>query len=185
MELVPLTPDYPLAAFDCGDDDLNKFLLNDAKPSQELRIANTFILEADDGRIAAYFCLLSDKVSKDEVIGSRWKKVRSRFPKGKQFRSYPSAKIGRLAVSLDFRGLHVGSAMMDMLIRKLQAERNALAFRFITVDAYLSAVPFYEKGGTCDVDNIVGGYHGFLHLTKKDEDEHTRLMYFDMMEIAE
>ena len=51
-------------------------------------------------------------------------------------------------------------------------QRNALAFRFITVDAYLSAVPFYEK-------------NGFLHLTKKDEDEHTRLMYFDMMEIAE
>lgn len=195
MRLVPLTPDYPLVAFDCGDEDLNKFLLDDAKPSQviglaaslveELRIANTFILEADDGRIAAYFCLLSDKVSKDEVIGSRWKKVRSRFPKGKQFRSYPSVKIGRLAVSLDFRGLHVGKTMMKMLVRKLQAERNALAFRFITVDAYLSAVPFYEKGGTCDVDNIVGGYHGFLHLTKKDEDEHTRLMYFDMMEIAE
>ena len=62
--------------------------------------------------------------------------------------------------------------MMDKLVKKLQSERNALAFRFITVDAYLSAVPFYEK-------------NGFLQLTKKDEDEHTRLMYFDMMEIAE
>ena len=66
MRLVSLTPDYPLTDFDCGDEDLNKFLLDDAKPSQELRIANTFIPEADDGRIAAYFCLLSDKVSKDE-----------------------------------------------------------------------------------------------------------------------
>ena len=116
MQLVSLTPNYPLTTFDCGDDDLNKFLLDDAKPSRELRIANTFILEADDGRIAAYFGLLSDKVSKDEVIGSRWKKVRSRFPKGKQFRSYPSVKIGRLAVSLEFRGLHVGKTMMKMLI---------------------------------------------------------------------
>ena len=95
-----------------------------------------------------------------------------RFPKGKQFRSYPSVKIGRLAVSLDFRGQNVGSDMMDKLVKKLQSERNTLAFRFITVDAYLSAVPFYEK-------------NGFLQLTKKDEDEHTRLMYFDMMEIAE
>ena len=111
-------------------------------------------------------------MSKDEVIGSRWKKVRSKFPKGKQFRSYPSVKIGRLAVSLEFRGQNVGSDMMDMLIRKLQGERNALVFRFITVDAYLSAVPFYEK-------------NGLLHLTKKDEDKHTRLMYLDMMEIAE
>ena len=31
--------------------------------------------------------------------------------------------------------------------------------------------PFYEK-------------NGFVHLTKKDEDEHTRLMFFDMMDIA-
>ena len=185
MRLVPLTPDYPLTAFDCGDSDLNKFLLDDAKPAQELRIANTFILEADNGRIAAYFCLLNDKISKSEVIGSRWKKIRSSFPRDKQFSSYPSVKIGRFAVSTDFRGLHVGKTMMKMLVNKLRLERSVSAFHYITVDAYLSAVPFYEKGGTRDVDNIVGGYHGFLHLTKKDEDEHTRLMYFDMMEIAE
>ena len=122
MRLVPLTPDYPLTAFDCGDDDLNKFLLDDAKPSQELHISNTFILEADDGCIAAFFCLLNDKVGKDEVIGSHWKKVRARFPKGKQFRSYPSIKIGRFGVSLDFRGLNVGSTMMDMLISTVKGE---------------------------------------------------------------
>jgi len=28
MQFVPLTPDYPLATFDCGDEDLNKFLLS-------------------------------------------------------------------------------------------------------------------------------------------------------------
>ena len=33
-----------------------------------------------------------------------------------------------------------------------------------------SAVPFYEK-------------NGFVNLTKKDEDEHTRLMFYDMMEV--
>ena len=171
MDLIELTPDYNLSDFDCGDEQLNNFLFEDAKPSLQLRVANTFILE-DEGRVAAYFCLLNDKVSKDEVIGSRWKKIRANFPQSKQFRSYPTIKIGRLAVSLDYRGLQVGSTMMDMLVRKLRRERNALAFRFITVDAYLSAVPFYEK-------------NGFLHLTKQDEDEHTRLMYFDMMEIAD
>jgi len=80
MQLVPLTPDYPLVAFDCGDNDLNRFLLDDAKHAQELRIAN------------------------------------------------------------------------------------------ITVDAYLSAIEFYRK-------------NGFQELTKKEEDEHTRLMFFDMMDV--
>ena len=29
MRLVPLTPNYPLTTFDCGDEDLNKFLLDE------------------------------------------------------------------------------------------------------------------------------------------------------------
>lgn len=169
MRLVPLTQDYELTAFDCGDADLNKFLFEDAKSCLELRIANTFILEVD-GRIAAYFCLLNDKISKDEVIGSRWKKIKSKFPRDKQFRSYPTIKIGRFAVSLDFRGRQIGTDLMGQLLEMLNLRQGASAFRYVTVDAYISAVPFYEK-------------NGFVHLTKKDEDEHTRLMFFDMMDI--
>ena len=170
MKLIPLTPDYELTAFDCGDDELNKFLFEDAKPSLELRIANTFILE-DNGCIAAYFCLLNDKVSKDEVIGSRWKKIRANFPRDKQFRSYPTIKIGRFAVSKNYHGKHIGTWLIAKLKSILATEGSRSAFRYITVDAYLSAVPFYEK-------------NGFVHLTKKDEDEHTRLMFYDMMEVG-
>jgi hypothetical protein len=36
----------------------------------------------------------------------------------------------------------------------------------------VSNIPFYEK-------------NGFVHLTKKEEDKHTRLMFFDMMDIEE
>ena len=43
-------------------------------------------------------------------------------------------------------------------------------FRFLTVDAYLSAVPFYER-------------NGFKMLVTDDEDKHTSLMFFDMMEL--
>ena len=38
-------------------------------------------------------------------------------------------------------------------------------------DSRLSVI-FYKK-------------NGFAYLTKKDEDEHTRLMYFDMLELEE
>lgn len=150
MRLVPLTSDYELTVFDCGDDQLNNFLYEDAKPSLELRIANTFILE-DHGQIVAFFCLLNDKVSKEEIIGSRWKKIKNNFPRDKQFCSYPTVK-----------------AKLKTLLRD---EGGRSAFRYITVDAYLSAVPFYEK-------------NGFVHLTKKDEDEHTRLMFYDIKEVG-
>ena len=169
MDLRPLTPNSELTAFDCGDSDLNDFLLQDAKKAQELRIANTFILQ-DDGCIAAYFCLLNDRISRNEITGSRWKKIKEKFPVSKQFRSYPCVKIGRFAVSVDYRGKGIGLWMMENLKHKLNAAQGQSAFRYITVDAYLSAIPFYEK-------------NGFQLLTKKDEDEHTRLMFFDMMDI--
>ena len=170
MNLIRLTPGYELTAFDCGDSDLNDFLMEDAKNFLEKRIANTFVLE-DDKRIAAYFCLLNDKVSRIEVTNSRWKKIKDSFPDGKRFCSYPSIKIGRFAVSVDYRGQNIGSWLMDMLKERLNDGRSQSAFRFITVDAYLSAIPFYVK-------------NGFVELTQKEEDEHTRLMFFDMMEMA-
>lgn len=74
MKLIRLTPEYEFNDFDCGDDDLNEFLYEDAKKFLEKRIANTFILE-DNGHIAAYFCLLNDKISRLEVTNSRWKSI--------------------------------------------------------------------------------------------------------------
>lgn len=169
MKLVRLTPDYPLTEFDCGDSDLNDFLFEDAKAFLEKRVANTFILE-DEGHIAAYFCLLNDKISRLEITNSRWKKIKDSFPESKRFRSYPSIKIGRFAVATAYRGQHIGSELMTLIKVLLNTNQNYSAFRFITVDAYISAIPFYYN-------------NGFKELTQKDEDEHTRLMYFDMMEI--
>lgn len=45
MKVIRLTSDYELSGFDCGDSDLNEFLMEDAKLFLEKRIANTFILE--------------------------------------------------------------------------------------------------------------------------------------------
>jgi len=167
MKIVPLTSDYNVTGFDCGDSDLNEFILEDAKHFLEKRIANTFILE-DEGKIAAYFCLLNDKVSRQEITNSRWRKIKDSFPENKRFRSYPTIKIGRFAVSLDYRNRNVGTDLMKSLKLILKNESTRSAFRYITVDAYLSAVPFYLK-------------NGFVELTEKEENDHTRLMYFDML----
>ena len=57
MRIVPLTFDYELTEFDCGDSDLNEFLLEDAKSFLEKRIANTFILEDEHTRLM-YFDMM-------------------------------------------------------------------------------------------------------------------------------
>ncbi len=61
---------------------------------------------------------------------------------------------------------------MDNLKKRLNSIISHSAFRYITVDAYISAIPFYEK-------------NGFNQLTQEDDDDHTRLMFFDMLEIEQ
>ena len=169
MQLDRLTADTEITAFDCGDEDLNGFLLNDAKAFMQKKIANTFLL-TDGGKVVAYFSLLTDKIAKSEAANSKWRKLRSKFPHEKHFNSYPAIKIGRFAVSQDYRDQHIGSELMTYIKRLLHENKYYAAFRFITVDAYLSAIPFYEK-------------NDFRLLVSKEENPYTRSMYFDMMEL--
>lgn len=55
--LVRLENLQEMKPFDCGDDDLNGFLLDDARFYYKELIANTFVME-DETEIVAYFSLL-------------------------------------------------------------------------------------------------------------------------------
>ena len=48
---------------------------------------------------------------------------------------------------------------------------NKTGCRFLTVDAYLDAIPFYVK-------------NGFRFMNTDDDDPHTRLMFFDLMKLV-
>lgn len=169
MKLVKLTPDTQLIGFDCGDEDLNNFLIEDAKCFLDKRIATSYILE-DENNIVAYFCLLNDKISRQDITNSQWKKIKGAFPVRKQFGSYPAIKIGRFAVSSKYKGRNIGTDLMNLLKGTLNENPNYSAFRFLTVDAYLSAIVFYKK-------------NNFKMLSEKILNDHTRLMFFDMLEL--
>lgn len=169
MRLVRLTPDTELVGFDCGDDDLNSFLVEDAKNFLDKRIATSYLL-VDGDNIVAYFCLLNDKISRQDVTNNQWKKIKGAFPDRKQFGSYPAIKIGRFAVSSKYRGRNIGTDLMNLLKDMLNNNPNYSAFRFLTVDAYISAINFYLK-------------NNFKPLSEKIQNDHTRLLFFDMLEL--
>ena len=88
----------------------------------------------------------------------------------KRLKSYLAVKICRFAVDLSMKGQSVGSFLLNF-IKSYFLDDNKTGCRFITVDAYAAAVPFYLK-------------NGFVPLTSEDAMSATRLLYFDLNDIA-
>ena len=54
--------------FDCGDDDLNDFLLTDAPLYYRVRLATSYVLEdGESGDVIGYFSLAHDRISLTEL----------------------------------------------------------------------------------------------------------------------
>ena len=106
---------------------------------------------------------------KDKAEFNRFRKKRG-FPNEKRLKSYPAVKLCRLGVASDAKRQQIGTTMLDY-IKSMFVIENKTGCRFLTVDAYLDAVLFYEK-------------NGFRFMIQDDDDPHTRLMYFDLLDIV-
>lgn len=73
LEFIQLSVNTALMPFHCVDDDLNNFLVEDAKNYLNDMMAVTYLF-VDNGRqqIAAYFSLLNDKVAYDPQSKGVW-----------------------------------------------------------------------------------------------------------------
>lgn len=163
--------DY-IKSFNCGDEDLNDFIKNDALLYYKSRLSTSYILEdKTTGEVIGYFCLAHDRISlTDFPSNSSYNRFRKKFfAQGKMFKSYPAIKICRLATSLNYRGEGIGSMIINMIIASYQQDNKA-GCRFVTVDAYASALPFYYN-------------QGFVPLSKEDEGADTRQLYFDLKQL--
>lgn len=170
LRLIRLDYIKEILPFDCGDEDLNEFLHNDSKHYLNELLAVTYLLETDNETVA-FFSVFNDKISHIDVeSGNQWKKrFKAIFPEGKQMRSYPAVKIGRLGVSNLYKGNKIGTTILDY-IKILFIDNNRTGCKYITVDAYAQSLKFYEN-------------NGFIYMTKSDEGEETRLMYYPLSKI--
>ena len=155
--------------FDCGDEDLNDFILTDAPLYYRVRLATSYVLEDSETKgVVGYFSLAHDRISlADFPSNSAYNRFRKQFfAQGKMFKSYPALKICRLATDSRYRGEGIGAMLVNMIIASYRNDSKA-GCRFITVDAYADALDFYYK-------------QGFAPLSKTDEGADTRLLYFDL-----
>lgn len=158
-----------IKSFNCGDADLNDFLFNEAPLYNNELLAVTYVYEDSDD-ILAYFSLANDRISvadfENKTGFNRFR--RHRFINKKRLKSYPAAKICRLGVSEECKGSGIGSGLLNF-IKKIFLTTNKTGCRFLTVDAYREAIPFYIR-------------NGFIPLEEEDKDEHTRLLFYDLKE---
>jgi hypothetical protein len=106
---------------------------------------------------------------KDKTEFNRFRKKQG-FPNEKRLKSYPAVKLCRLGVDEYAKGNQIGTTVLNY-IKAMFVFDNKTGCRFLTVDAYLNAVPFYEK-------------NGFRFMNAEDDDPHTRLMYYDLMNLV-
>ncbi|MBQ6568476.1 MAG: hypothetical protein IJL80_15625, partial [Treponema sp.] len=93
-DIKKLDERFSVSDFDCGDEDLNGFIRNEALFYREQLLAMPYVLTEKDriDRIWAYFTLANDKISvTDFPSNSQFNKFKKEnFKKEKFLRSYPS-----------------------------------------------------------------------------------------------
>jgi len=175
LSFIRLKPSYSVEKFCCGDADLDDFILHRASAFQKHLLSVSYVCVDDSGpgEVLAYCSLANDKVAitdfKDKAEFNRFRRKRG-FPNEKRLKSYPAVKLCRLGVVSDAKGKKLGSTLLN-IIKSMFVIENKTGCRFLTVDAYLDAVPFYEK-------------NGFRYMNANDNDPHTRLMYYDLIDIV-
>lgn len=172
-QIRKLSTQETIESFNCGDDDLNDFILNEAQLYSKARLAVSYVIEKRESKqVVGFFSLANDRVSlsdfENKTEFNRFRK--KRFVNDKRIKSYPAVKIGRLGIDISAKGQSLGTFIIDF-IKSYFVYDNKSGCRFITVDAYLEALPFYLK-------------NGFIPLSEESEDEPTKLLFFDLEEIS-
>lgn len=140
-----------LERFDCGIEEYNAFLLNEAQGLDDKNISKTFVLYAKNEKaIVGYFSLATDNIkltSKEKGLNNLDDVI---------FRSFPAVKLGKLAInknlpsSIDMNGY--GSFVLDIIDYYVYKIIDiGVGCRFITVDADIeydkNTDKFYLKNG--------------------------------------
>lgn len=113
FKVEKLRRDHVLEGFDCGKEPLNRFLVRSALQSQQASGSQTYVALATD-RVIGYHTLVVGEVAPAVVP--------ERIKKGLSSHAVPIMLLARLAVSEDWKGRGIGSALLkDALLRTIQA----------------------------------------------------------------
>jgi GNAT superfamily N-acetyltransferase len=130
-----------VAAFDCGNELLNRRLIRYAGQSERRDAARTFVAVGPRDAVLGYYTLLAGQVSHEAATASVRKGQSRPFP-------IPIALLARLAVDRDHQREGLGAALLRDALSRVRLASAHVAVRAIVVHAIdEQAAGFYERFG--------------------------------------
>ncbi len=134
-----LLPEYDRAGFDCGTPELNGYLQRQASQDEKKNVARVFVLTEEQKHIVGYFTLSQSSVHLHTLPDDMKKKL-PRYP------SMPCSLLGRLAVSVNYKGQGYGRDLLYYAMKQTVKTGQEIASIGLVVDAKdEKAKVFYEK----------------------------------------
>lgn len=143
LRLVLLTADHDLGGFDCGNAELDRWLVDHAFASQKADLARTYVA-LDASAVVGYVSLTTGSI--------RHEAAPKRFVRGMPRHPIPTILIARLAVDRRYQGRQLGSQLLAEALRLAVLASDTAAARLLVVDAIdEQAAGFYRRWGFIDV----------------------------------
>jgi GNAT superfamily N-acetyltransferase len=138
-----LGAEHELSGFDCGNTELNSWLVDHAMASQKADLARTYLALGDTG-VAGYVSLTTGSI-RPEAVPRRYARGMPRYP-------IPTILIARLAVDVRHQRQQLGSRLLAEALRRAVLASDTAAARLVVVDAIDDDVAaFYRRWGFIDV----------------------------------
>lgn len=127
--ICPLEKAHDRRSFDCGKDDLNRYLREQARQDAEKRVTAPFVFTQPGSLAVLGFYTLSASVILVDELPSHLMK---RLPRYGQL---PVTLLGRLAVDRSVRGKGVGEFLLVDALRRSLGAAQQIAAMAVIVDA--------------------------------------------------
>jgi GNAT superfamily N-acetyltransferase len=139
LRVEKLRRDHAVDAFDCGRDQLNRFLIRFALPNQQANASQTYVGLSGDS-VIGFYTLVVGQVTYDGAP--------ERLTKGSARHPMPIMLLARLAVGVDWQGQGVGAGLLkDAMLRTLRAADIAGIRAFAVHAKDEDARRYYERFG--------------------------------------
>lgn len=137
--IEPLHDRHDRTIFSCGVELLDHYLRTQAGQNLKKRVAAVFVATPDSKTIAGFYTLSAHLLN----LGDLPAEIAKKLPK---YPLLPATLLGRLAVSLDFRGQRLGEFLLLDALRRALAGSKQVASAAVVVDAKdENASAFYRR----------------------------------------